>query len=565
MKRRTVLSAAAAASVAAAPSSSAATAGFWSITPERIAAHDKAVDTLLARQISDRTSRWHGGLLDGYGLPSPGGTVGILAYAVTGLVLPESRHRQSARVRERVQWVVDYLGRHLSADGNIDLLFTNFNSPPDSAFAMYSLAPAVAMARQYGNTELERLLEPVLKRMANGIARGGVHTPNHRWVMCAALAQAHALYPTPAWLKRIDDWLMETIDIDADGQYSERSTAVYNGIVDRALSTVALKLNRPALLEHVRRNLESTVYLLHPDYEVVTEVSTRQDRNVRMGLGNFWLPLRLLAVRDNNGVYETLARKVDAGIWELILHPELSGATGPEPKPVPDNYEKQFPALGVSRIRRGLTSATLMTGGGGASRLVTLRRGQAILNAVRFAGAFFGRGQFKPEAAAVRQADGAYLWTQSLEAGYYQPFGDGTKQPVGVDEWYRLRTRRQRTEVRTMRYDAELRETPAGFRLRVRAAGTREVPVAIELNLGGRDGRLEGGALPVAGLADAYVLGPEAEAVWRVGADTVRMGPGRAVEHQYVEIRGAEAKLPGPTVYITGFTPFDHTIDITWA
>lgn len=490
--------------------------------------------------------------------------MGILAYAVTGLVLPESRHHHSAHVRERVQWVVDYLGRNLSADGNIDLLFTNFNSPPDSAFAMYALAPALAMARKYSNTELERLLEPVLKRMANGIARGGVHTPNHRWVMCAALAQAHALYPTPAWLKRVDDWLMETIDIDADGQYSERSTAVYNGIVDRALSTVAVQLNRPALLDHVRRNLESTVYLLHPDYEVVTEVSTRQDRNVRMGLGNFWLPLRLLAVRDNNGVYETLARKVDAGIWELILYPELSGAAGPEPRPVPDNYEKQFPALGVTRIRRGLTSATLMTGAG-SSRLLTVRRGQAILNAVRFAGAFFGRGQFKPAAAAVRQADGTHVWMQSIEAGYYQPFGDGTKQPVGVDEWYRLRTRRQRTEVCTMRYDAELRETSTGFRLRIRAAGTRDVPVAIELNFGRRDGRLEGGALPVAGMPDAYVLGPAAEAVWRVGSDAVRIGPGRAIEHQYVEIRGAEAKLPGSTVYITGFTPFDHTIDISWA
>ncbi|MBM3797374.1 MAG: hypothetical protein FJW31_25765, partial [Acidobacteria bacterium] len=350
--------------------------------------------------------------------------------------------------------------------------------------------------------------------------------------MCAALAQAHALYPTPAWLKRIDGWLTETIGIDADGHCSERSTAVYNGIVDRALSTVAMQLNRPAPLDPVRRNLESTVYLLHPDYEVVTEVSTRQDRNARSGLGNFWLPLRLLAVRDNNGVYEALARKTDAGLWELILHPELSGTAGPAPQPVPDNYEKQFPALGVSRIRRGLTIATLMTGSGGSARLLTLRRGQAILNAVRFAGAFFGRGQFKPAAAATRHHDGTYGWTQSLEAGYYQPFGDGTKQPVGVDEWYRLRARRQRTEVCTLRYDAELRETSTGFRLRIRAAGTRDVPVAMEFNLGGRDGRLEGGALLVAGKADVYILGPGADAVWRVGSDAVRIGPGHAIEHQ---------------------------------
>ncbi len=550
MTRRTALALSAAALPA--PAQGQRPASHWSITADMVSAHDVTVDDLLKRQNTDKASPWVGGVADPYGLYNGGTVCGFVLYLVTCLTYPPSRHYASGLAKDRLKLALDYLGRKLTPDGNLDLLITNFNSPPDSAFAMYSLCTAVNLARQMKKPDLERMVAPILHRMAKGVARGGVHTPNHRWVMCAALAQAHALFPTPAWLQRLDDWLAEGIDIDADGQYSERSTAVYNAVVDRALTVTAMKLGRPQLLEPVRRNLEAMLYLLHPGYELVTEISKRQDQYTRGTVGSFWLPLRALALKDDNGVYETLARLTGPSVWELMEYPELA-SPGPEPKPVPTNYEKQLPAIGIARARRGLTSATMMLGG--TSRLFSVRRGKAIVNAVRLASAFFGIGQFVPT-RAERTADG-YVWTQSIDAGYYQPFGDGTKQPVGVDEWYRLREKRQRTEVCKMDYRAELTENLDGFTLRLSATGTQDVPVAIEISLAG-DGELTG-CEPAADVTNGFLLASGKEAVWRSGVDQIHFGPGR-MDHKYTQIRGAEPKLAGRSIYVTGFAPFDHTI-----
>ena len=112
------------------------------------------------------------------------------------------------------------------------------------------------------------------------LSTGGIHTPNHRWVVSSALAQIHSLFPSAKYVDRIDDWLGEGVYCDADGQFAERSTGIYSRVVDNALITIARLLRRPELLEPVRRNLAMTIFYMHPNGELETVGSRRQDQTL---------------------------------------------------------------------------------------------------------------------------------------------------------------------------------------------------------------------------------------------------------------------------------------------
>jgi hypothetical protein len=296
------------------------------------------------------------------------------------------------------------------------------------------------------------------------------------------------------------------------------------------------------------------MYLIHPGYEVVTEISRRQDLNQRGNMGGYWFSLQYMAIHDSNGRYMTLAKHFEpthASLAAFMEYPELNVA-GPKPEPIPDRYERQFQGIDLVRIRRGDVSASVFTKGN--SRVFTLRKGEAVINAVRFVSAFFGKSQFVPDRFEKR--GGSYFMTQSLQAPYYQPFTP-TRQ-IAASEWTSTQKLRPQSEICRLEQSATITETKGGFRVRVQADGTKNVPLAIEINFR-EGGKLEGVA-PMYKVEDGWALA-SGQGSYRMGGDVIRFGPGLH-EHSFTtQMRGALPKLSGPSVYLTGFTPFDHTID----
>lgn len=512
--------------------------------------NDGHLDALLERQVLDPDSRWMGGFPSRELLHEPGPAAGFIKRATAAYLQPASRYYRDETLMARMELARQFLERGQTPDGNVSLLITNFNSPPDTGFVVRNLATAARLAMDHGEDRILAMIQPFLLRAGNGMAKGGIHTPNHRWVVCAALAQLHDLFPNQKYVDRIDAWLAEGIDIDRHGQYQERSTAIYNPITNDAFSVIAKKLDRPELLEPVRKNLNAMTYLLHHSGEVVTEISRRQDLNARGTLSRYWFSLRLLAITDGNGQYATMLEPLEPEQLDLALLMEYPQLADPLPaaEPLPDDFVKTFPEYGLTQIRRGRTSIGIFHTG--RSTWMTLRHGEAVIPAVRFASAFFGKAQFIPEHFEAR--DDGFFFSQELDGPYFQPLNF----VIDPEEWRTIRPTREHTEVCHLRYEGVIRETANGVKVIIKAHGTEPVPLAVEIAF--RDGGEMRGADPVPWVDEAYLL-REGFGEYQFGKDLIRFGPGIA-ETAYTQVRGAEPKPAHPCVYLTSYTPFEHTI-----
>ncbi len=537
----------------------------WLLTLIRV--NDERVEPLRAYRVTDTRLPAFGGLTDGHGIANVHSTTGFVRTVVCALVSPESTYHRSEALAEEVELALQYLLRAQHEDGTINLLSTNFHSTPDVAFIVKWLAPEYTLMQRADAKFYESQLASLktfLQRAGEALVVGGIHTPNHRWVVSAALAKLHELWPDPRYVARTEAWLAEQIDMDEDGQYTEHSTYIYSPLTNRTLITIARGMNKPELYEYVRRNLDMTRYYVHPNGEVVTEASGRQDKAAIGTMEGYYYPYRYLALRDKNGdfaamcrlIEETALPKVSSQLNYFLEEPSLWEAL-PAPKPLPTEYAKAFPSSGLVRVRRGAWDATIIARN---PVWLTFHKGNAVLQGVRFAASFFGKGQFEGE--EIGKNGDEWTMTRSLEAPYYQPFPPNKIPESSGGNWEKLpNTEREQSEVQRLVSKVKIRATGSGMEADIEIAGTDGVPVTVELIF--REGGTFGGTKPLDVLEkNAYSLESTKQGTYTYQGDTITFGPGR-FEHQDLHLRGALPRLEAPTVYLTGFTPFRHTLRLS--
>ncbi|WP_405511420.1 hypothetical protein [Spirosoma sp. KNUC1025] len=529
----------------------------WLIT--LIDLNDQQLTSLRTTQLSDPAHPAFGGLKDGEDIPNPQSTADFVRRAACAVSSPESRFYQAPDLLTEMGNAIQYLIKVQHTDGTIDLPATNFHSTPDTGFIVKRLTTAYSLVSRSKLADQERLLSSLklfLQRAGEALIAGGIHTPNHRWVVSAALTKLNGLWPDPRYVARIDQWLAEHIDMDQDGQYNERSTLIYSPLTNRLLITIAKGLNKPYLLDYVRKNLMMTLYYVHPNGEVVSEASGRQDKALVGTLEGYYYPFRFMALQDKNGEMAAMCRLIETSVLskavyylDYLLDDSTLWNELPPSKPLLTNYVKAYPTSGLVRIRRNNWDSTILSAN---PVWLTFHKGNAVLQGVRLAASFFGKGQFQTE--RIVQHNDRWILTQTLEGPYYQPY-----PPTSIPEdgdWEKMpRSNRKQSEIQRLASTITIRETPRGLEAQIQMTGTEGVPVALELIF--RPGGTFAGVTRHPTRSNAYLLADSG--AYTVQNDTITFGPGNAL-HKGVQLRGALPAMDVPTVYLTGFTPFEHTI-----
>lgn len=465
----------------------------------------------------------------------------------------------------------------------------NVQSPPDSAFTVNDVCDAFVLADGGGAdlADLAATLAAIANAASEALLAGGVHTPNHRWELSAALARLHRSFPADRYLRRIEQWLGEGVDIDDDGLYSERSPNYAAHVSNPSLLLLADVLDRPDLRDAVQRNLTATLDLLRPDGTVETVQSRRQDQNGAFGIGPYLYCFRLLAIRSGRGDFSRAARLAaacgvdDPGLLaQVALEPELL-------EPLPDEIPAELPGesyFATARLasRASATAHTVVYGGSdvpaqrhvrsGLANNPTFFRmfaGDAVLDAVRLSRGFFDLGPFRAQRMS-RLAEGRYRLTETLAAAYYQPLPPAARRPDGrydlQDEGrfsaamsFRERPRAEVTL--TTSVDVELLDD--GADLSIDMSGPR-VAWSLELTfrpsgvLRGAE-RIGGGrwCLP-GGTASCTADGAQIDVDVTVGSGGPLAGPGDVRGYDpgqdYTFLGGTDATA-GTRLYLGGYTP----------
>ncbi|MER7922438.1 hypothetical protein ABTY96_04775 [Streptomyces sp. NPDC096057] len=419
----------------------------------------------------------------------------------------------------------------------------NVQSPPDSAFTVNDVCDAHVLAAGAGPEarEVAAALAEIACAASESLLTGGVHTPNHRWELSAALARLHRSFPDGRLLDRAEQWLAEGVDIDAEGLYSERSAVYASQVSNPSLLLLADVLGRTDLRDTVERNLTATLDLIRPDGTVETLHSRRQDQKHPFPLAPYLAHYRLLAIRTGRGDLSRAAHRAAADgiddpnlLAETFLTPDLCRELPPpEPELLP--RDRYFTTARLAS-HASVTTHSVLYGGsdvpahrrirsGLACNPTFLRlfAGDAVLDAVRLSRGFFDLGPFRA-ADTQRLADNRYRLTETQSAAYYQPLPPDRRRD---DAAYRLEDEgrfsaalsfadRPQDEVsHTTCVDVELRDDGADLRIDI---SRPQVPWCLELTF--RPGGVVDGATPIGDTRWCLTTVPM---TYRAGDDEIRV------------------------------------------
>lgn len=540
---------------------------------------DNYAHTILIATPSDPKSPYYGISRTAVGLSNPGFEglhyIGLLATVYT---FPQSKYYQSNTVLKTLSALCHGVDKLLHEDGTGDLVISNFRQPEYFDIPQTCLAYRFMSALQNPSEEEKAVTEQIyhcVERSAMGLLSSGFHTPNHRWVHTAAL---YFVYNTlhekdERFLTLANKYLAEKIDIDENGEFSERSAGMYSAVTDKALCEIAIEANKPELFDLVKRNLRLVYRYLERESFIFTQNSRRTDKG-EVGSDSLfdftrYVEVCLLAYANTHDLeflqilFSVISKRKRNDSFYTLLYPFLLYPVLMEEMPdlsslppLEEEFHAFYPNSGIVRAKDKTATYSIV-----ARNPVFFHTtvGNITISA-RMCSSFFAIAQFVPD-TIEKIGEKQYRMHFQTAQDYKLPFDvppEGSENYWSMD--YKSRKSISRCEYS---YTVDFTFTDNGIQLHVATDGTPNVPFKLEFTVT-PDVHVRAGSAMTVGNAGSFICAKEGDIELRnYSGDSITIKNAFAKHFYHKDMRGS---IPSPSnkfmVYLTDFSPIDRTIEI---
>lgn len=374
---------------------------------------EKCAEEYVKYQIQNRNRPDFGGYFsdaEGYACAGHTKTASLVAVLSSCYFSENSKYYNNSEFFKSIINALHFIKTQIRKSGFIDLPCNNYDSPPDTAFMINELSYAAYFAKTSELNSAKKIYDELISIIipcAESVSLGGFHTPNHRWVVSSALAQAMELEPNRCdFTETIEKYLSEGIDINDDGLYFERSLGVYDSVINVRLLLLAeifrsKEYSAEDFISIVEKNSLTRLNFVNYDSTVDTSISTRQDYGQKRYIDNVPAFLYLAMHKNNTEFFSAAMIAMDSPVYETVANivPALYFFQRHEdwkvkemkPGRLSDQCEVFLEKSGIYRIKDGRFSSTIRTN---SSDFMNVRYGNVQIVSSRILLSYFGGAKY---------------------------------------------------------------------------------------------------------------------------------------------------------------------------
>jgi len=512
------------------------------------------------------------------GIHEPGAELGYIRRSTFLYLCPDSIYYKKSEVLDYLELLCLCAEKYTHEDGTNDLVISNYRQA--EFFATPGLCTAYKQMEALPDktareAEITERIYKVTELICKGLLVSGFHTPNHRWVHTAALCHAYNTLreKDERYMILAKKYLAEKIDIDENGEFSERSAGMYSAVSDRALCEIAVQANMPELFEHVRKNLLLVYKFIEKGSLIFTQNSRRRDKgevgsNVLFDFERYGDICLMAYANTHDPIFlQILASALNKresyipptfNFETFMRYPELlqSNIDLSAVPSLDEDFHIFHPNSNIVRAKQnGILYSVLARN----PDFLHITVGHISVRA-RMCSSFFAKAQFLPD--RIEQiGEKQYRMVFETAADYKRPFDT---PPEGSENYWSM-DYSSRESVCSCEYGyiLDLTFTENGMELHIRTTGTPNVPFKLEFATA-PDVHVRAGSAMTKAQPGGFICAREGDiSLSNYEGDRITFRGAFARHFYHKDMRGSLPVSPSQfTVFFTDTSPVDRRISI---